>query len=207
MYARSNTVQGNPQAMDEGIAFIRDEVLPLVQGMDGFVGLSMLCDRDSGRCIVTTAWESEEAMRSSDEGVKASRARAAEIFGAAPPEVREWEIALMHRRREAPDGACARVTWVRRDPAQMDDAIATYRDRVVPVIEQWDGFCSVSGLVDRRDGTAAIAVTYESREAMEGSRSQAVALRDQMATESGVEVVDVAEFELALGRLRVPETV
>src|SRR4051795_11068160 len=113
MYARSNTLMGNPQAMDEGIAYIRDEVMPLVQGMDGFVGLSMLCDRDTGRCIVTTAWESQEAMRASDQGVQSSRARAAEVFGGAAPEVREWEVAVMHRMHEGHDGARARVIWAR----------------------------------------------------------------------------------------------
>ena len=30
MYARSTTVRGNPQAMDEGIAYVRDEIMPAV---------------------------------------------------------------------------------------------------------------------------------------------------------------------------------
>ena len=66
MYARTNTVRGDPKTIDESVAYIRDEVMPLVQGMDGCIGLSMLADRDSGRCIITTAWRTEEAMRSSE---------------------------------------------------------------------------------------------------------------------------------------------
>ena len=87
MYARSNTLTGNPQALDEGIAYIRDEMMPLLQGMDGFVGLSMLCDRDSGRCIITTSWADEAAMRASADKVRDSRARAAEVVGDASPTV------------------------------------------------------------------------------------------------------------------------
>src|SRR4051794_2481608 len=68
MYARTNTVLADPKAIDEGIANVRDEVMPLVQGMDGFIGLSMLADRNSGRCIVTTAWRTEEAMHASEQG-------------------------------------------------------------------------------------------------------------------------------------------
>ena len=49
MYARSTTVNGDPKALDGAIAYVRDEVMPMVQEMDGCIGLSMLCDRDSGR--------------------------------------------------------------------------------------------------------------------------------------------------------------
>ena len=63
MYARSTTVQAKRESIDAGIAHIRDEVLPALQRMDGCVGLSLLVDRDSGRCIATSSWESKAAMR------------------------------------------------------------------------------------------------------------------------------------------------
>ncbi len=81
MYARSTTIRGNPQSMDEGIAYVRDTVMPAVQQMDGCVGLSMLADRESGRCIVTAAWEDEAAMRASADGVSTLREQAREVMG------------------------------------------------------------------------------------------------------------------------------
>jgi heme-degrading monooxygenase HmoA len=206
MYARSNTLMGNPRSMDEGIAYIRDEVMPMVQGMDGFVGLSMLCDRDTGRCIVTTAWESEEAMRASDQGVRDSRARAAEIFGGAAPEVREWEIALMHRRHEAHHGACARVLWGRGDPARMADALETART-IMPRMEELPGFCSVSMMVDRTSGRSATSVTYDNRDDMMRAADQGRGLREEFTRATGGEITEVAEFDLEISHLRVPETV
>src|SRR4051794_27159997 len=59
MYARSTTIHGDPGAVREGIAYVHDEVMPVLRAMDGCVGLSMLADRDSGRCIVTTSWRDE----------------------------------------------------------------------------------------------------------------------------------------------------
>ena len=205
MYARSTTIHGNPQAMDEGIAYVRDEVMPMVHRMDGCVGLSMLADRETGRCIVTTSWRDMEAMHASAEGVRASRDRAAEIFG-GQPEVQEWEVAVMHRTHEAHHGACTRVTWIRADPDAMDRTIDAFRMSLMPRIEQLPGFCSVSLMVHRAEGMAASAVTYDSQTDMEESREHARGLRDEFAPAMGIAITDIAEFELVLAHLRVPET-
>ena len=104
MYARSTTVRGNPQSIDDAIAYLRDEVMPAVQAMDGCIGLSMMCDRDSGRCIATT--------RLGDRGGDAQQRvaacttcgmRYAEMLGGRP-EVQEWEIAVLHRMHHGPGG-------------------------------------------------------------------------------------------------------
>ena len=96
MYARSTTIQGDPARMDDGIANVRDDVMPAVRAMDGCVGLSMLADRESGRCIVTTSWRDEQAMHDSEGMVHDMRQRAAEMMGGRA-EVKEWEIAVHHR--------------------------------------------------------------------------------------------------------------
>ena len=208
MHARSTTLRGNPQKIDEGIAQVRDEVMPLVQGIDGFVGLSMLCDRESGRCIVTTAWESEDAMRASADRVLDARARAAEVMEASDPEVNGWEIAVMHRMHETREGACARVIWSRADDAdRIDSILDSWRSTILPQLEQTDGFCSVSLLVDRENRRAVSAVVYDGQEAMDRSRDQAQAMRDRFAGDMGIEITEVAEFDVALAHLRVPEVV
>ncbi len=206
MYARSTTIRGNPQSMDEGIAYVRDTVMPAVQQMDGCVGLSMLADRETGRCIVTTAWASAEAMHASAEGVRDIRQRAADVLG-GQPEVNEWEIAVLHRMHETEQGACARVIWAEGDPGQLDRMLDTFRMGMIPRIEELPGFCSLSMLVDRQSGRTATAVTYDSRDAMERAREQGAAMREEFNRQMGSEITEVAEFDLVLAHLRVPETV
>jgi heme-degrading monooxygenase HmoA len=206
MYARSTTVHADPRAVDDGIAYVRDEVMPAVQKMAGSVGLSMLCDRDDGRCIVTTAWADEQAMRAGAEGVRSLRDRVAEVFGAAP-EVQEWEIAALHRRYETREGTWARVIWSRSDPDLADRTIDAYRMNLIPELEQMPGFCSVSLMVSRSEGRAVSATTYESRAAVEQTRAMSTAMREDFATSMGVAITEVAEMELVLAHLRVPETV
>ena len=206
MYARSNTAHGDPRRTDDAIAYIRDEVLPAVRGMDGNIGLSMLADRDSGRSIVTSAWESEAAMRASAEQVRPMRERYTEMMG-AQVEVHEWEIAVLHRVHEAPEGACTRVTWTRTDPARVDEILDAYKMTLLPTLEEMGGFCSASLLVDRREGLGAGAVTLADRQALVDSRPAADANREHFTRAMGIEVLEVAEFELAVAHLRVPETV
>jgi quinol monooxygenase YgiN len=206
MYARSTTVRGNPQSLDDAIAYLRDEVMPAVQEMDGCIGLSMMCDRDSGRCIATTAWETEEAMHNSEEGLRAMRERYAQIMGSRP-EVQEWEIALLHRVHQAPDGACCRVIWGRGDPAEADRVTDAFRMSLLPRMEELPGFCSVSLLVGRETGLSATAVVYESREAMTRAAEQGKPMREEFSRQTGTEMTEVAEFDLVLAHLRVPETV
>ena len=206
MYARSNTARGDPRRTDDAIAYIRDEVLPAVRRMDGNIGLSMLSDRDSGRSIVTSAWESEEAMRASAEQVRPMRERYTEMMG-AQVEVHEWEIAVLHRVHEAPEGAYTRVTWTRIDPARVDEVLDAYKMTLLPRLEQMGGFCSASLLVDRREGLGAGAVTLADRQALVDSRPAADANRAEFTRAMGIDVLEVAEFELAVAHLRVPETV
>jgi len=206
MYARTTTLRGNPQSVDDLVATVRDEVLPGLMQLEGCVGLSLLVDRDAGRAIATSAWETEDAMRASAESVRPLRDRAAEAFGGTP-EIQEWEIAVLHRAHHIGDGACARVVWTRTAPGNLDAVIGAYRDSLMPWWEQTDGFCSNSFLVDRQEGRCSSTVVFESREAMAQTRDQFTTLREEFVKRMDMEIVEVAEFDMALAHLRVPETV
>lgn len=205
MYARTTTFDARPGSIDDGIAYCRDEVLPLILGIDGCIGLSMMVDRDTGRCIATSAWESEEAMRSSMDQLVAVRDRAGEILGATP-EIHEWEIGGLHRAHRTADGACTRVSWMQGDPGGSDRIVEVFRE-VLPTLESWDGFCSASLMLDRTSGMAVITTTWDSRDSLEQSRQRADQTRAQAAEDSGSRISEVEEFELVIAHLRVPELV
>jgi quinol monooxygenase YgiN len=204
MYARSTTITGRPEAIDECIAFIRDEVQPAITGLAGCLGLSLVVDRSSGRCIATSAWDTEESMVFAGDVVAEYRARASEILG-GEPEVDRWEVGLMHRAQPAGEGACCRIVWAR--PQDIHVMLERFRSTLLPQIETFDGFCSVSLLVDRLDRRICATTTFDSTAALEASRESAAALRERTARDMGVEFLEVAEFELALAQLRVPELV
>ncbi len=205
MHARSTTIHGQPSSIDDGIAYVRDEVMPALKAMDGYVGLSLLVDRESGQCIATSAWETEEAMRISTERAAPLRDRAGEIFGGADVSVDQWEIGSMHRDHRSADGACVRATWIKMPRDQAGRAIDFYRSSVLPPLQDLEGFCSASFLINRSTGRAVSSATFDNREAMERNQEHARELRNTRTRELGADILDVGEFELTLAHLRLPE--
>ena len=206
MFARSTTINGDSGAMDAGIAYVRDQVMPMLSDMPGCVGLSMMVDRESGRAIATTSWTSYDEMAASAANVSDARAKAAEIMGGTPV-VDEWEIAVMHREHEAREGSCCRVTWVEMAPDGLDAMMDYYRSNVLTALEEMSGFCSASLLIDRANGRGCSTARFDDRQAMIDSAPVARGLRETGARDIGFKIIDVAEFELALAHLRVPEHV
>jgi quinol monooxygenase YgiN len=207
MFARSTGVRGNPTKLDAGIAYVRDEVLPTIGQQEGCTGLSMLTDRDSGRCIVATAWADEQAMRASAEEARTIRHRLLHTLGGEHADAQEWEIAVLHRNRPAGDGAGAQVTWARIAPNHIDDLLDAYRHNLMPKLQELPGFCSVSMLVDRRNSRTVSVTSFENRDAAGLVRKHARTLREQFPHAMGAKIVDVAEMDLALAHMRAPETV
>jgi hypothetical protein len=194
-------------SVDIGIAHIRDVVIPALREIDGYVGLSLLVDRQSGRSIATSSWESIKAMRSSAEKVALIRDHVALMFDGSAS-VEEWNIAMLHRRHRAREGACVRATWLKVVPDLLDRSLDFYRTAVLSEMEQLDGFCSASLMVDHPTARRAVSCsTFDSVDAMALNRDRATELRSRRARDLGAEIIDVAEFELSIAQLRVPELV
>jgi len=210
MFARSTWIQARVPSLDAGVDMIRNDVLPAVQAMDGCIGLSMMADRKSGRCIVTSAWESKDAMHASDSAVAHLRERAGKLLG-GEPYVEEWEIAALHRHHHSHQGACARVVWMHGMPPATAEKIEQSRDFfkmvMLPTLEQTEGFCSASLFLDPATMRTVSSVVWDSRAAMEASRDSAAKLKESARTQLAVDILDVAEFDLLIAHLRAPEMV
>ncbi len=207
MYARSTTITGDPARLDDAIAFVRDDAMPTMMSLEGCAGVSMLVERETGRAITTTSWETREAMAASDPRLAPLRARGVAILGDGELTIDHWEVALMHRDHDAPEGAACRVTWLRLNHGDVERGLERFRASVLPAIEDLPGFCSTSLMIDREHGRACSTTTYDTTESMAQSRDRSWALRESAVREVGVDVRDVAELELVLAHLRVPELV
>jgi hypothetical protein len=206
MYARSSTFRGRPDSLGDGIEFVRGEVLPTMLVMDGCVGLSMLANRETGLCITTSAWQSLETRKDSEEQVKRLRGQIGDRLGVAP-EVDQWEIALLHRDHWSQEGARVRATWVQTDPAEIDRLVDFTKATTLPTLDEVPGFCSCSVMIDRDTGKGVVAVSFDTAAAEENSRETARGLRERFVHEAREQILDVEQFDLVLAHLHAPELV
>jgi heme-degrading monooxygenase HmoA len=75
MFVRMTELETDKKAMDQNIQYVNDQVVPTLQKSPagGFKGAYWLADRDAGKLMVFTLWESEQAMSASEDAVKQAR--------------------------------------------------------------------------------------------------------------------------------------
>ncbi|MGI8828058.1 MAG: hypothetical protein ACR2JC_20995 [Chloroflexota bacterium] len=89
MFARVSSFHGTPDQAEALVGPAPDEV----QSMAGFKGAYALMNRQTGRAMLITLWESEEAMQASAEQAKRMRAEAVEeTGGTGPADVETYEV-------------------------------------------------------------------------------------------------------------------
>ena len=92
MHARVSYIQAQADRIDDVVAQVESDVVPTLKGQDGFKGFTVLVDRDSGQVVGISFWESEDAMRASEEVADQSRREAADTAAAPEPRVHRFEV-------------------------------------------------------------------------------------------------------------------
>ena len=78
MHARVATFESDPATIDDAISMVREEVAGNTpEGLEG-AKMLMLVDRESGKGLGITLFDSEEAMRRGDEALNAMNPGASE---------------------------------------------------------------------------------------------------------------------------------
>ena len=67
MFARIGTWQGSEEDLARWIARSREQVKPRIADDPGLVAAYWLVDRSAGKGLIVTLWESEPAMRASEQ--------------------------------------------------------------------------------------------------------------------------------------------
>src|SRR4028119_89341 len=104
MHARVTTIQGSPGKIDDAKGHIQEQTLPQLQKMEGFKGFVALGDRSSGRVIGVAFWESEAAMRATEQAVSSVRSGAAGAADGVVASVEQYEVLVNEAPSAGPWG-------------------------------------------------------------------------------------------------------
>ncbi len=102
MHARVTTLEVPPDRMDDATRHVREQVLPRLSRMEGFEGFVVLGSSQSGKLQGVAFWESEEALRATDQAVAPIREGAAEAAGGTVASVEEFEVHVFEAPSSGP---------------------------------------------------------------------------------------------------------
>lgn len=98
MYARVTWLEGSPAQAREAVAAMREQAIPVIEATPGFQEVLFLMDREGGRALALTFWETLEDLEASEE--LARRLRSLPVARWATSGAERFEVALRVRAGE-----------------------------------------------------------------------------------------------------------
>jgi heme-degrading monooxygenase HmoA len=95
MFARTTTVQVKLDKIDETIKVFEESVLPAARSQKGYRGAYLFTDRETGKGISISLWDSEEDAIANEQGgyYQEQVAKFKDLF-AGPPVREGYEVSL-----------------------------------------------------------------------------------------------------------------
>ena len=97
----------------------------------------------------------------------------------------------------------ARVTTLEGPPEQIDEALRHVRERVLPRIQQYDGYNGFITLGDRRAGRILGISLWRSEQALRSTEEEANRLRRETAEAVGQAIASVESYDVPFLELRL----
>ena len=92
MFSRVNFLETAPERMDDVARVVREVVHPGISGELGYRGYVVLGDRETGKALGVTLWETAEAREASDAKARQIRPRVEEGTGGTMRAVERYEV-------------------------------------------------------------------------------------------------------------------
>ncbi len=92
MFARATFGEAPPERLDQATQELVEHVLPALRMQDGFNGGMILVERESGKVLGVTLWESEQAMNATEEAAHWLRVFSAEAASGMVRGVERYEV-------------------------------------------------------------------------------------------------------------------
>ena len=92
--ARVSTLEGSPANIDDSVDKVKSETASKVRELKGNVGMIGYADRNSGRVMLITLWESPDALRQSEQQANQLREQAAQSGDQRIANVDRYEVAV-----------------------------------------------------------------------------------------------------------------
>jgi heme-degrading monooxygenase HmoA len=202
MYVRTIYATGDPAKMDVAVERLTTEGQELLSGQPGFRGMGLFVDRELGKLLVGTWWDSEKNRQASDEKLREPRMAMMQPF-AQTAAIDNWEAAVVRppANRLQP-GAGFRLSRLEFAPSDAELLVETFQGTTLPKFEMIPGYEGASLFIDRAAGRATVGVLYTDLKALGASRSANAEIRGESAPKAHVTLRSLEEFEVVTVAVR-----
>jgi heme-degrading monooxygenase HmoA len=107
MWARVSTYEGPPENIDEDLRYSEETILPQVRQLAGFDGVYSLADRQTGRTMSITFWDSEADMWASETDADRLREDGTAHVGGTILSVERFEVTYQELAATSPPAPAA----------------------------------------------------------------------------------------------------
>ncbi len=201
MYLRSTRVQSPPDAIEKGIAYFKEKVVPAAKASPGNAGAVLLVDRQTGSAVGITMWETPNALSASEQMGVTSRTQSAAAMGGSIVNVERFEQVIQDRAQPPKAGAFVRLNTVAGTPEKIDNAIKFMKQNL-PAVKNQKGYRALLMNVDRMTGRSTVATVWDTLADLEASESKVSRLRRDAADAAGASDVTVEIFETAFAEIK-----
>jgi heme-degrading monooxygenase HmoA len=177
MYTRVLTFTG-AKNIDDGVAFVRDTAVPVLQEQKGYRGVTASADRDGGVLGVLSMWETEADRDASFGPLAELRQQGLDIVGGELT-VDSFEQLVEEMASPPTVGSALMVTRISMDPSKVDENLAFFKSEIVPRISAAPGFLALRNMIDRKTGRGIVGSAWADQDAMKNAAAQAQARRDE----------------------------
>ncbi|MFC9927952.1 hypothetical protein [Streptomyces sp. NPDC127190] len=195
MFVRTIYATGDPAKLDTAVRALNTSGRELLEERPGYRGSGVFVDREIGKLLVSSWWDTEAERHNSDEVMSERRAMLLEPF-ASTYAVENYEAVVVHSVQPPRVGGGLRHTRLVFDPLDADLLGDTFRAAVVPRLDALPGLARVSLLIDRDRGTGSVGALFLDRASLVASRAGQAAARHEASAKAHVTVVGLEEFEV-----------
>jgi heme-degrading monooxygenase HmoA len=94
-FVRINEAQGSIEHIDDLLEFARTQVFQALQSQPGWLAMQLMTNRQTGRSLIMSVWDSEASRDGSDSALRVLREQGAMTMGAASVEVSVYEAVVV----------------------------------------------------------------------------------------------------------------
>jgi heme-degrading monooxygenase HmoA len=164
--------------IDDGVAFVRANAVPVLQEQKGYRGVTASADRDGGVLGVLSLWETEADRDASLGPLAELRQQGLDVVGGELT-VESFEQLVEEMASPPTVGSALMVTRISMDPSKIDENLGFFRSEILPRITASPGFLALRNMIDRKTGRGIVGSAWADQDAMKKAAAEGQARRHE----------------------------